>query len=71
MRKLIIWCSKWFGDLHEEFTALIEAPLRAEIATLEMLNERYSETLDDIDAEIREMEQLIEEMLGEMVVTYE
>ncbi len=63
--------NKWFGDLHEEFAALIEAPLRAEIATLEMLNERYSETLDDIDAEIREMEQLIEEMLSEMVVTYE
>src|SRR5699024_12071686 len=42
---------KWFGDLAEGMIRLIEIPLKKELDTLKDLDNRYKDTLDDLDAE--------------------
>src|SRR5699024_9616857 len=53
---------RWFGNLVEEMTRLIEEPLIEELDTLKELNERYTDTLDDLDAEYNELEASFKEM---------
>ena len=60
---------KWFGNLVEEMTRLIEEPLIEELDTLKELNERYTDTLDDLDAEYNELEASFKEMASQLVVT--
>lgn len=60
---------KWFGDLVEEMTRLIEKPLKEELDILKELDERYKDTLDDLDAEYRELEASFKEMASQLVVT--
>ena len=59
---------KWFGDLVENMTRLIEEPLKEELNVLKELNERYKDTLDDLDAEYKELEASFKEMANQLVV---
>lgn len=47
---------------------LVELPLKAEIAIIEELHNRYAETLDDMDAEIALLEKELENLMKELVV---
>ena len=59
---------KWFGSVIEKVEELVKSPLKTEIAVLEELNNRYSETLDTLDEEISKHEKELEAMLKELVV---
>lgn len=59
---------KWFGDLVEEMTRLIEKPLIEELDTLKELNERYKDTLDDLEVKYNELEEMFKEMASQLVV---
>lgn len=59
---------KWFGNTVCEMVKLVESPLKAELDTLKMLNERYSYTLSDIDEEIKNLETEFQELLSQLVV---
>ena len=58
---------KWFGGLIDEMVALIEKPLKKEIEILKMLDDRYKSTLNDLDAEYKELEASFESLLSELV----
>lgn len=59
---------KWFGQVTEKALELVELPLKAEIAIIEELNNRYAETLDDLDEEIAQVENELKRMMKELVV---
>ena len=59
---------KWFGNTVDEMVDLIKIPLKAEIDVIEMLQERYADTLADIDAEIAELMNEFNELRSELVV---
>ncbi|WP_414048197.1 type I restriction-modification system subunit M [Macrococcus equi] len=59
---------KWFGTTIEKIVVLVEQPIKDELSTLEMLHDRYKDTLDDIDKEINELEKSLEEMMSSLVV---
>jgi len=59
---------KWFGNTVENMVNLVEAPLKKELKTLEMLNARYSDTLADIESQANELERELEKLLSELVV---
>jgi type I restriction enzyme M protein len=60
---------KWFGHLDAEMTELIEKPLKKDLSTLELLNDRYKDTLDDLDEEFKVLESELESLLAELVKT--
>ena len=60
---------KWFGDLTDKMTRLIETPLKNELDQLNMLKERYADTLETIEEESKSLEKKFEAMLSELVVT--
>ncbi|WP_029268453.1 type I restriction-modification system subunit M [Virgibacillus alimentarius] len=60
---------KWFGDLTDKMTQLIEIPLKNELDTLKELQARYADTLETIEKESQSLEAQFEEMLKELVVT--
>ena len=59
---------KWFGNTVKLMSTLVENPLKMELKTLKMLNERYEYTLADIDEETRALEREIEALMSELVV---
>ena len=59
---------KWFGTLVSNIIRLIENPLLAELAILEQLQDRYSETLSTLEDESKQLEQELEEMMQQLVV---
>ncbi|HEL1601887.1 TPA: type I restriction-modification system subunit M [Streptococcus suis] len=59
---------KWFGHVTDKALELVELPLKAEIAIIEELHNRYAETLDDMDAEIALLETELENLMKELVV---
>lgn len=59
---------KWFGSVIEKVEELVQSPIKAEIAVLEELNKRYSETLDSLDGEIAKLEKELEALMNELVV---
>ncbi|HZW68691.1 MAG TPA: type I restriction-modification system subunit M [Pseudogracilibacillus sp.] len=59
---------KWFGNVVEKMIRLIENPLKEELQTLEMLQERYADTLSTIDEESEQLEKEVEAMMQELVV---
>src|SRR5690606_23627654 len=59
---------KWFENIMEKMVLLIEKPLKEELHTLEMLQERYAETLSTIEAESEQLEKEIETMMQKLVV---
>ncbi|HLQ95100.1 MAG TPA: type I restriction-modification system subunit M [Pseudogracilibacillus sp.] len=60
---------KWFGDLTDNMTQLIEIPLKDELDTLKELKARYADTLETIESESQSLEAQFEDMLKELVVT--
>lgn len=59
---------KWFGTTVKDIVDLVEIPLRKELGILNMLQERYKDTLTSIDDEIRDLEKILEDMMKELVV---
>lgn len=59
---------KWFGEIVDTMVNLSEKPLMKEMDTLKLLTERYSETLDDLEKEIKELEKAFEELASQLVV---
>lgn len=59
---------KWFGETTDKLVNLVKEPLLAEIDIIKELNERYSQTLDDIDQEIDASMKELEAMMNELVV---
>src|SRR5699024_8453821 len=57
---------KWFGDLTDNMTQLIEIPLKKELDTLKELETRYADTLETIEKESQSLEAQFEEMLKEL-----
>ncbi|GGB03647.1 type I restriction-modification system subunit M [Macrococcus hajekii] len=59
---------KWFGTIQHDMMKLVEAPIQKELATLEMLNTRYKDTLESIDKEIEAAEKSLKELMSQLVV---
>ncbi|MGH0796201.1 type I restriction-modification system subunit M [Bacillus mycoides] len=59
---------KWFGNTVDAMVALGEIPLKTELSTLQMLNNRYADTLSAIDEESRCLESAFEALMSELVV---
>ncbi|MEF2293762.1 type I restriction-modification system subunit M [Virgibacillus dokdonensis] len=59
---------KWFGNVVDRMVILIENPLKEELHTLEMLQERYSETLSTIEEKSEQLEKQLEAMMHELMV---
>ncbi|MDG6119778.1 type I restriction-modification system subunit M [Lactococcus formosensis] len=60
---------KWFGNTVNALVALVEQPLRSELATIALLEKRYAQTLNDLDAQVSELEKAFEALAAELVVT--
>lgn len=59
---------KWFGNTVADLVNLVQIPLKDELATLEMLNKRYVNTLSEMDDEINKLESTFEALMSELVV---
>ncbi|MFS8210840.1 type I restriction-modification system subunit M [Paenibacillus sp. S29] len=59
---------KWFGSTVATIVGLVELPLKKELNTLQMLHDRYHETLTAIDDESRDLESAFEALMNELVV---
>ncbi|NFE75188.1 type I restriction-modification system subunit M [Clostridium botulinum] len=59
---------KWFGDTALKMVGLVQIPLKADLNSLEMLQERYSNTLSDIDMKIDSLMSEFEALQNELVV---
>lgn len=59
---------KWFGHTVDALVRLIELPLQKELNTLQMLHNRYKDTLSAIDEESRSLESAFEYLRNELVM---
>lgn len=59
---------KWFGNTVDTIVGLAELPLRKELNTLQMLHNRYADTLSAIDEKSRDLESAFEALMSELVV---
>ncbi|MBJ8325858.1 type I restriction-modification system subunit M [Streptococcus pacificus] len=59
---------KWFGKVVEKALVLVETPLKGEIAIIEQLHQRYSDTIADIDGEIALLETELKSLMKDLVV---
>ncbi|MED4313301.1 type I restriction-modification system subunit M [Heyndrickxia coagulans] len=59
---------KWFGNTLDAIVGLVWKPIKKELDTLQMLHNRYADTLSAIDEEIRDSESTLEAMMSELVV---
>lgn len=59
---------KWFGSVIAKINRLLENPLTEELAILEQLQGRYSDTLSTLEEESDKLEKELEEMMEQMVV---
>lgn len=59
---------KWFGNTVDAMVGLVEMPLKTELSTLQMLHNRYADTLSAIDEESRGLESAFEALMSELVV---
>lgn len=60
---------KWFGKTESAMESLVKNPLLAEIDTLKLLHNRYADTLADIEEESKALEEELEALLSQLVVT--
>lgn len=65
----VLMHEKWFGSLVYKVIQLIENPLTEELAVLEQLQARYSDTLSTLEEESKQLEQELEEMMQKLVVS--
>ena len=63
-----LYWRKWFEDINGRIVALVREPLDAELKSIEMLENRYAQTIDEMDVEIVAAEKELEAMQGELVV---
>lgn len=59
---------KWFGNTVDAIVGLVEIPIKTELSTLQMLNNRYADTLSTIDEESRSLESALEALMSDLVV---
>jgi type I restriction enzyme M protein len=59
---------KWFGTTVDELTGLIQTELKHELNTLEQLNSRYSDTLSDLDKDIKGLLSDFSILMNDLVV---
>lgn len=59
---------KWFGNMVDAIVGLVWKPIKKELDTLQMLHNRYANTLSAIDEEIQDSESALEAMMQELVV---
>ena len=59
---------KWFGTIVDLMTDLVVQPLKEELNILEMLINRYSQTLSAIELECETLEKELEILANELVV---
>jgi len=59
---------KWFGSTVEKMVGLVQIYLKAELNSLQMIQERYASTLSDIDMEIESLMSGFEVLKNELVV---
>ena len=59
---------KWFGSVISKVNRLLENPLTEELAVLEQLQDRYSDTLSTLEVESNKLEKELEAMMAQMVV---
>ncbi|RJG21679.1 type I restriction-modification system subunit M [Paenibacillus thiaminolyticus] len=59
---------KWFGNTVDAMVGLVEIPIKTELSTLQMLNNRYADTLSAIDEESRSLESALEALMSDLVV---
>jgi type I restriction enzyme M protein len=59
---------KWFGNTVDIIVGLAEITLKTELNTLQMLHNRYADTLSAIDEESRVLESAFEALMSELVV---
>lgn len=59
---------KWFGSTVEKIVGLVHIPLKAELNSLQMIQERYKDTLSEIDMEIDRLMSEFEALKNELVV---
>lgn len=59
---------KWFAGTVDAFVGLVEKPLRAELSTIALLEKRYAQTFNEIDAQVSELEKAFEALASELVV---
>ncbi|AIQ15881.1 type I restriction-modification protein subunit M [Paenibacillus sp. FSL H7-0357] len=59
---------KWFGNTVDAMVALVERSLKKELSTLQMLHNRYADTLSAIDNESRDLESAFEALMNKLVV---
>ena len=59
---------KWFGNTVQKMVTLVQIPLKAELNSLQMIQERYANTLSEIDIEIESLMSEFEALKKELVV---
>lgn len=64
----VLMYEKWFGNTVTMIVNLVETPLKKELSTLKMLDDRYVDTLSVIDEQSRNLESSFEALMKELVV---
>jgi len=59
---------KWFGSTAPKMVGLVQISLKAELSSLQMIQERYANTLSEIDIEIESLMSEFEAFKNELVV---
>ena len=59
---------KWFGNTTKQMMDLVHDSLKTELNSMQILNERYSDTLFAIDSQIENMMNEFEALKNELVV---
>lgn len=59
---------KWFGNTVDAMVGLVENPIKTELNTLQMLHNRYLDTLAAIDQKITDTQSTFETLMNELVV---
>jgi len=60
--------TKWFGSTDLKMVSLVQIQLKVELNSLQMIQERYADTLSDIDIEIESLMSEFEVLKKELVV---
>ena len=64
----ILIYKKWFGNTTKQMMGLVHDSLKIELNSVQILNERYSDTLFEIDSQIENMMNEFETLKNELVV---
>jgi type I restriction enzyme M protein len=59
---------KWFGSTAHKMVGLVQISLKAELDSLQMIQERYADTLSDIDVEIESLMNGFEALKNQLAV---